>query len=96
MGETGSRTPPQRIEQREQLTDRTHRDERRRARLGDRSTVSIGPGAGNPGRRTVRELEQKVLVTSLQNLEDSALERMVLACHGHPVRRATAIVIRSV
>ena len=96
MGETGSRASPQRIEQREQLTDRTHRDERRRARLGNRSPVSICPGAGNPDRRTVRELEQKVLVTSLQNLEDSALERMVPACDGDPVRRATAIVIRSV
>ena len=96
VGETGSSAPPQRIEQRDQLTDRTHCDERRRGRLGNRSAVSIGPGAGNPDRRTILELDQQILVTTPQNLEDLALQGMVSACHGDPVRRAAAIVIRSV
>lgn len=60
------------------------------------SAIRIGPGAGQADRRTVAQLDQEVFLTTLQDLEDLALEGMVSPCHGDLVRRTASIVIRSV
>jgi len=92
----GSRPPPQRIEQRDQLPHRVDGDEGGRERLRKGSAVCIGPRARQPDGRTVAQLDQQVLLTILQDREGLTLEGMVLPCDGDLVQCAAAIVIRSV